>query len=77
MSTFLVTNQDRDAPDVLRQNTQVSTKAGRISPSVDKHNAPISEMIKSSFGIATAKKTVREEMKKNICFKICFYLVYK
>lgn len=56
----------RVIPHVSLQNTHVSTRAGIIKPSVDKHNAPINDMNKSNFGIATASKTVGRE--KNIFF---------
>lgn len=45
------------------KNTQVSNNAGNANPSEDKHKAPNNDMNKSSFGIATAKRTAKTTYK--------------
>lgn len=44
-------------PVVSFKKTHVSIIAGRMSPSVDKHNAPNNEINNSNFGMDTANKT--------------------
>lgn len=52
------------APVFPFKNTSVSIRAGNASPSVDRQKAPNKLINKSSFGIATAKRTRGIEKKK-------------
>lgn len=48
------------------KNTHVSNSAGNASPNEDKHKAPNSDMNKSSLGIATANRTEKKFIFKNV-----------
>lgn len=64
ISTFFIIIRALCMPHVSCQYTIDSIKAGNMSPSVDKHNAPINEIIKSNRGMATASKTVKKKTEK-------------
>lgn len=53
-------------PCVLYQWVQICIRAGKAKPKADKHKAPNNEMNNSKFGIATANKTIKIQMKKKI-----------
>lgn len=57
ITTFLIIINVRDIPAVECQRVQVSRNAGSVKPNVDNVNAPISEINRSKFGIATANRT--------------------
>lgn len=57
ITTFLIINKARDNPAVECHRVQVSRNAGSVKPNVDNVNAPISDINRSKFGIATANRT--------------------
>lgn len=64
IKTFLAIIKFNAAPCLLSLNTNVSNKAGKASPSNERHKAPNKEMNKSNFGIATARTTMKFKKSK-------------
>lgn len=58
MTAFFIIITFSAMPVLTFAKTKHSIRAGRVSPSNDKHRAPNSEMKTPNFGIATASKTI-------------------